>query len=69
MLSDDELWQHVKQLRGRTICTITCRSENKIVEVTDQEVIIEGRVTKPSRGFIVKVYHYLCRKGVVTGDD
>ena len=69
MLSDEELWQQVKRLRGRTICTITRRSENKILEVTEREVIIERRVTRPSRDFIVKVYHYLCRKGEVTGDD
>ena len=69
MLSDDELWSRVKQLEGETIYTIVQKKPNKVLRVTDSEVIIEGRTTRPSRRFVVRVYRYLCRNGEVTGRD
>lgn len=69
MLSDDELWDRVKKLEGKTVFTIVQKKPNKVLRVTDREVIIEGRATRPSREFIVKVYRYLWRNGEVTGRD
>lgn len=69
MLSNDELWLRIKQLEGKMVRTIVLRKENKVLEVTERELLIENRNTAPSREFITRVYRYLYRHGQVTGDN
>ncbi len=69
MLSEEELWSRIKNLEGKTIYTIKQRRRNHILKVTDWEVIIEGRRTRPSRKYIYNVYRYLHKHGEITKDD
>lgn len=73
-LSDNELWERVKYLEGKTVCTIERRVPNIVVQVTDTEVRLakntgELRPTTPIKSDIVNTYRYLFAHGQITGDD
>jgi hypothetical protein len=42
-LTENELWQRVRQLQGKTVYTIEQNRPNVIEEVTAEKVIIKGR--------------------------
>lgn len=46
MLNQDEFLERLKGLKGRTVFTLTRHRPNKIIDVTDDKVVIEGRESK-----------------------
>lgn len=73
-LNEQELWDRINELKGKTILTIRQSIPNIMKDVTDHEVILinsNGRISKtsPSRADIINVYFYLvCNRQVTTGD-
>ena len=65
-LSENEIWEHVKSLIGRTLLTYVEDKENTILEVKDtgspkDEVVIRERSTYPIREDIVAACQLLER--------
>ena len=67
--SDEELWKRVQTLSGNTIHTIGQRRPNRILRVTDEKVLIEGRKSAPSREDLLWVYHYLNEVEEITREN
>ncbi len=65
----DDFWRCIRQLEGKTVCTLVQHRPNKIVKVTDHEVLIEGRASRPRREDISCVYRCLCEKGRVVARE
>lgn len=66
--TENEIWEAVKNLRGKTITTITQSKPNKIIEVEDtsnnfDKIHIAGRQTRPSRQDVVEAYKVLAING------
>jgi len=68
-LSHRSLWQLVKVREGKMIYTVVRRSPNKILEVTENKVEIEGKTPvyfKGKRGIFAN-YHTLIKDGYLIG--
>jgi len=66
--TDNEIWEAVKKLKGKTIKTLTRDQPNHIIDVQDNsglfdEVRIAGRNTSPTRNDIVEAYKTLVYNG------
>jgi len=69
-LSDNELWEHIKALEGKTVCTKTYKKPNRIIRVTENRVEIEGRTSSVSfkgKAGIFENYHTLIKDGYLIG--
>lgn len=62
-LSDDQLWERVKDLVGRTVVTNVRGNPNYIEKVTDTKVRIRNRHSSISRRQIEQVYAFICAYG------
>ncbi len=67
-LTDEEIWNKVKQLEGETLNTYIEHEENQIIKVEDtgsslDGVIIKDRQTTPIREDIIAAYRLLFKKG------
>lgn len=69
MLTEDELWQRVRQLEGQTVYTLVRQSPNPISRVTENMVEIQGRITTVNREDLWCVYWGLHQRGQITADD
>ena len=69
MLSENELWERVRGLSGRTVYTIERQRPNRISGVTDESIAIADRTTKPTREDIFQVYREVWQRGEITGED
>ena len=68
-LSDADLWKKVKRLQGCTVSTIAQQKPNHFLQVTDNEIIIKNRKTRPEREEIINYYRYLRKHHKITKDD
>ena len=62
-LKEEELWQRVRALKGQTVYTLERHSSNHIQDVSDSNVIISARRSRPSRAEIVGAYEVVCMSG------
>lgn len=62
-LTENELWERVRQLRGKTVNTIERNRPNVVGKVTDRAVIIEGRQSRITRKELWDAYEYLWKMG------
>ncbi len=62
-LNDNEVWDRVQQLQGKTIFTLVRKKPNFIKEVTGNAVVIDGRRSRPTRSQIVYAYRHLWKHG------
>lgn len=67
-LTDEEIWNKVKQLEGETLNTYIEHEPNQILKVEDtgtrlDRVIIKDRQTTPIREDIIGAYRLLFQKG------
>lgn len=69
MLNENEFWQRVRGLEGETVYTLERQNPNRILRVTDEDIEIENRGTRPIRDDVLQVYRELHRRGEITGDD
>lgn len=69
MLSENELWERVRGLSGRTVYTIERQRPNRISGVTDEAIAIADRATKPTREDIIQVYREVWQRGEITSED
>ena len=69
MLSENELWERVRELSGHTVYTIERQQPNRISGVSDEAIAIADRATKPTREDILQVYREVWQKGEITGED
>lgn len=58
-MNSSDIWNRVKQLEGKVIRTYVEGDENLIEIVSDTEVIIKGRDTRPQRIDIEAAYKLL----------
>lgn len=66
--TNSEIFEAVKQLKGKTVYTITRNKPNKIVDIVendymDGEIFIEGRNTVPLISQVVEAYKLLFTNG------
>jgi len=69
MLSENELWERVRGLSGRTVYTIERQRPNRISGVTDEAIAIADRATKPTREDIIQVYREVWQRSEITSED
>lgn len=62
-LTENELWERVRQLRGKTVYTIEQNRPNEVGKVTNEAVIIKGRQSRITRKKVWGAYEYLWRTG------
>ena len=67
--TQEQLWSRVIELEGTIIRTISRDKPNKILEVTDNEVIIADRTTRPTKDDLYSTYVLLDSLDVVTTED
>lgn len=63
MLDDNEIWEKVKSFKGNKLCTYVKNSYNEIIDVNDDEILIKGRKTKPTKSDVINAYKLLFKKG------
>ncbi len=68
-LNRTQLWERVKKLEGHVVNTIAQHRPNKIVRVSEIEMEIEGRNTKPLLKDVYQVYDVLIKQGKITAED
>ena len=59
MLSKAELWTQIESLQGKDIVTPLIHKMNRIIQVTDEMVIIDDRCTYPNKDDIYYMYRML----------
>ena len=67
MLTKTEIWEKVNELQGKTIYTITKFEPNHILSIENtgensDSIIIENRITQPTKEDIIKAYELLYEK-------
>ena len=73
-LRDQELWDRVKALEGKTIYTIELRMPNTVKKITANEIKLlksngKSRKATPTREDIINTYRYLVLNQQVTVGD
>ena len=66
ILTDEQLWGHIRGLQGQVVPTIDRGRPNPIRAVTEKLVEIEGRSSYPSRDYLVRCYHLVIKHRVLT---
>ncbi len=70
MLHDiEETLREIKRLECQVVWTIERPSRNRIKAVSSEEIIIEGRHTKPKKWQVKELLDLLKTKGLLTEDD
>ncbi len=66
MLANDlAIWEAVRALEGMNLETYVDSETNTVVKVTDNEVLIKNRSTKPLREDSIAAYRLLFNKGML----
>jgi len=65
MLTESEVWQQIRRLEGSLVSTVIYGRPNKILRVTNNAVVIDKRVSKPSRAEIYSLYKQVHEMGKV----
>ncbi|MFC2014091.1 hypothetical protein ACFLU8_04370 [Chloroflexota bacterium] len=68
-LTEDEMWARVQGLTGQSVATFDQPRPDFVMQVTNEEVIIKKRVSKPYKGEIIANYKYLLDNGRITKED
>jgi hypothetical protein len=66
--TENEIWEAVKELEGKTITTVIRKNPNHIIKVEDtgnmfDKIHVEGRKTKPCRQDVIEAYKTLAKNG------
>jgi hypothetical protein len=56
VLNEDTLWNRVRGLSGETVYTLNKQKPNTILNVTEHNIEIENRKSRPSRNEIWSLY-------------
>jgi len=67
--SEEEIWQRVKSLEKKVIPTIEKGKENGILSVSDFDMTIKGRSTRPTREDVRIYCEVLTRDKIVTKEN
>jgi hypothetical protein len=69
LLDEGEIWQRIKKLENKVIRTIEKGRVNKILFVSNSDITIEGRKTKPTREDVKIYWQILTNDGMITKEN
>lgn len=67
--NEDEIWQRIKRLEKKVVKTIEKGKENRILSVSNSDITIQGRRTRPTREDVQIYCKVLIRDRMVTKEN
>ena len=65
-LTDNQLWNRIRNLRGQVVVTPDRGIPNRVITVSEELVEIEGRKANPSKNYLLWCYRLAMQHRVLT---
>ena len=67
--NEDEIWERIKSLEKQVVRTIEKGKENRILSVSNSDITIQGRPTRPTREDVQIYCEVLIRDRMITKEN